>query len=50
MPVEDLIKTWIKEITNVLEENIDIRDEKWYIKMGEALNKLKQTLNILENE
>ena len=48
MALEDEIKRIIKELTNLIDENIDVKDEKWHIHLCVGKYELRKALNILK--
>jgi hypothetical protein len=50
MTLEESLRKIIKELTEILEENKDISDERWYRMLKESRNKIVKSLFELEDE
>lgn len=49
MTLEQQIEDLKMQIGNLMSENYDISDEKWYKKLNQAYKELQEALYILEN-
>lgn len=50
MPLEDTLRKIIRELTEILEENKDISEERWYRMLKKSRNEIVKTLFEIEEK